>query len=264
MKTIRPGIFGTAGDIALSMDYEKIDSYLNKQRNAVLTLKCKYILPSYTLLHYCEEFIQTFLKQQTLSNLLDIINEFDVSLSSIYISTKHKELLPYNIKDNSKTNLLSYHDAKFKDFCCLIHNETINSEFFDIFKKLQRPDIYILMDDYLYPLYDINQRSAIHLKSLSVNSPGTMSFFGSIDSLSSTFKNLQDNKRADILFKSQLSGELLNTLERYASLQSKLNSSNIPDGARIYIESLSKEILAKQSQLATYLNIKEMSIDTTA
>ncbi len=160
--------------------------------------------------------------------------------------------------------MLSYSEAKSKEFCCLIHKDTINSEFFDIFKKLQRPDIYLSINDCLYPLYDINQKNAIHLKSLSVNSPGKMSFLGAIDTLASTYKNLQDNKRAEIIFQSQLSGELLHTLEAYASLQSKLNTPNIPAGARNYIESMSNEILAKQTQLATYLHIKEISLDTFA
>ena len=124
METIRSGIFATNGDVAFTLPKEELEKFNNSDKLGLLSLKCKSILPSYTLLHYCEELMQTFIKMQSLLNFVDIINEYKVPLENFYIRTQSKELLPYEELNSSEISTLSFDKANETSFICFIfYNE---------------------------------------------------------------------------------------------------------------------------------------------
>ncbi len=120
METIRNGIFTTTGNIALSLSKEELDKFVDSDKLGLLTIKCKTILPSYTLLHYCEELIQTFIKVQSMCNFVDIINNYAIPLNNFFIRTQSKDLFPYNDINSSKTTTLSFDKANQMNFICLV------------------------------------------------------------------------------------------------------------------------------------------------
>ncbi|MBP3742149.1 MAG: hypothetical protein J6J00_04105 [Treponema sp.] len=261
METIRSGIFATNGDVAFTLPKEELEKFINSDKLGLLSLKCKSILPSYTLLHYCEELMQTFIKMQSLLNFVDIINEYKVPLENFYIRTQSKELLPYEELNSSEISTLSFDKANETSFICLIFDNECNKEFFEQFKKTQRPDIYVKLQDCLYPLYDFKQKKSVHLKSLSINSPGIMTFIGALGTIVSIYCNIQKEHRDDILSQSQLSGNLLQNTERISNLYKQLNDPNTPEQMKTYIRSILNPVMAKQSQIINNLGINQISID---
>ncbi|MCR5189214.1 MAG: hypothetical protein K6C97_09785 [Treponema sp.] len=261
METIRYGIFATEGSLAISLPKEELDKFVDSDGLGELSIKCKTILPSYTLLHYCEELMQSFIKIQSLINLVDIINEYEIPLNNFFIRTQSKELLPYEELNSSETSTLSFEKASETNFICLIFDNECNKEFFEQFKKAQRPDIYVRGQDCLYPLYDFKRKNAIHLKSLSINSPGLMTFIGALGSIVTVYCNLQKDHREDILFQSQLSGNLLQNADRIANLYKQLDDPNTPEQIKTYIRSILDGVMAKQSQIVNTLGIEQISID---
>lgn len=264
MKSIRKSNFGTVSDLSLSITQEEIEKYIDNQRLGLLTLKCKYVYPSWTLLHYGEQLVQTSLKIQSLFTLLDYFIDLHIDFNTIFIRNSYKEILPTNNLESSKTELVPYDEIEDSNYTSLIKNNEINQYFFDIFKNTCRPDIYIAMEKGLYPIYDIKQKNAIHLKNISVNSPGILGFLGALDPLTASYCRLKEEDRKKILFSSQLSEQLLKNMEHMISLDEKLNSPNVTPQMKIYIQNMLDALMMKQAQLVKQLNIKEISFDIIA
>lgn len=225
-----------------------VNEILNEGKLANITFYGKYDIPAWTLLHYCKITVNNCIKLTTILNMLKLI-ENGVDIENFAICTKSKDLYFHNnshCHEPTEENLIRF-------------TKKNGREFLRILIYLERPDIFVNIQNIWLPIYQDMGRTSIRVRKISVESPATVNLIGNLG-LAEILHELrfgkEINEREKKEWKNRQEGialdnanKYLKNIQEYLKLTESLNNPNISSLQKRYIEQTLILFLNKQSKL---------------
>jgi hypothetical protein len=244
-----------------------IDEIIDSGNISSITLYGKYTIPAWTLIQYCRGTISNSMKLTSILNMYKLLingktsNDFAVEFTS-------KDLYPI-IGDKELSNKL-FTEKYFRDIDFLenklmkIGKENSSHDFWYLIKHLERPNVLVKDNSGWPPIYKQENRTAIVLKNVIVESPPLVTFEGLGESINDLRFGKDREIRARINWENQQIRNAAENIEAIAKSSKILNDPNVPDGIKAYGNELYNFLMKKQSALNETIGIERVEIDIKA
>ena len=230
-----------------------IYSLLKEKKVDSLVVEGKYNLPSWTLIHYCHETINTSIKLNIISLIVDLVKK-GKKFSDFSI-------IPYSFDLYPNKTQKSFTEKQSKKFISIEEDSFIDCEFWRILKKVDRPYVLIKDEEKWEPLLDFEDNINLKIKSIIVNSPPKITFEG----IGSTINDLRFGKEREVRTARESDlrqmSQAMDNFSKLLSITEQLENANISQGNKAYLRQLYANIVLKQIDLNERLGINPRQVN---